>query len=333
MPLLDRRLNKVNALLSAGLEPMERTQDDGVFGGDFYDPKMRPDGAGLAQGPRTCGAAECASGWIKPWRSRRRPIFEDEWGCSAKCLKTMVRAAIRRETGENNGVGVDVPHRHRVPLGLVLLAQGWITHPQLQAALEAQKSTGQGRIGDWLVQGCGLAEERVTRGLGVQWSCPVLALNGFSPDSMALVMPKRFVAEFGLVPLRLAGSSLLYLAFENRTNAAAAFGIEQMTGLKVESGLLSGSQFNQARKALLDAESVPVTVETVENADAVCTRLTKVLEDKQPVASRLVRIHEYYWMRIWLESGAMSGPGRIPLDTNDVEDYLISVRDVGRKRT
>ena len=105
----------------------------------------------------------------------------------------MVRAAIRRETGEMNGVGVDVPHRHRVPLGLVLLAQGWITHPQLQAALEAQKQTGQGRIGDWLVQSCGLAEERVTRGLGVQWSCPVLAMNGFSPSAMALVMPKRFI--------------------------------------------------------------------------------------------------------------------------------------------
>ena len=65
-----------------------------------------------------------------------------------------------------------------MPLGLVLLAQGWITHPQLQAALEAQKASGQGRIGDWLQQSCGLPEERVTRGLGVQWSCPVLALDG-----------------------------------------------------------------------------------------------------------------------------------------------------------
>ena len=64
-------------------------------------------------------------------------------------------------------------------------------------------------------------------------------LNGFLPSAMALVMPKRFVAEFGLVPLRVAGGSLLYLAFENRTNPAAALGVEQMTGLKVESGLLS----------------------------------------------------------------------------------------------
>ena len=75
-------------------------------------------------------------------------------------------------------VGVDTPHRHRVPLGLVLLAQGWITHPQLQTALEAQRASGQGRIGDWLTQSCGLPEERITRGLGVQWSCPVLGTDG-----------------------------------------------------------------------------------------------------------------------------------------------------------
>ena len=201
----------------------------------------------------------------------------------------------------------------------------------MQAALEAQKQTGQGRIGDWLVQSCGLAEERVTRGLGVQWSCPVLAMNGFSPSAMALVMPKRFITEFGLVPLRVAGSALLYLAFENRTNAATALGLEQMTGLKVESGLLSGTQFQRAKKAVMESESVPVNMEVAADTDEVCNVLTKVLEQRQPLASRLVRVHEYYWMRIWLESGAMNGAGGIPSDTRDVEDYLVSVKDESKR--
>ncbi len=327
MPLLDGRLGKVAAALGSGEETARAVRDAGIYGDDLYQPSSRQRGPAMEPSARTCGAPECTSGWVRPWRNRKRPIFEEEWGCSGKCLKTMVRAAIRRETGEMNGIGVDVPHRHRVPLGLVLLAQGWITHPQLQAALEAQKQTGQGRIGDWLVQSCGLAEERVTRGLGVQWSCPVLAMNGFSPSAMALVMPKRFIAEFGLVPLRIAGASLLYLAFENRTNAAAALGLEQMTGLKVESGLLNGTQFRAAKKAVLEAESVPMTLDTAADADELSTRLTKVLESRQPLASRLVRVHQYYWMRVWLESGAMSGVGRIPSDTHEVEDYLITVKD------
>lgn len=329
MPLLDGRLGRAAAAFGSGEENARPVQDAGIFGNDLYQPSGRERAVPIDLGARTCGAPDCTSGWIRPWRNRKRPIFEDEWGCSGKCLKTLVRAAIRRETGEMNGVGVDIPHRHRVPLGLVLLAQGWITHPQLQAALDAQKQTGQGRIGDWLVQSCGLAEERVTRGLGVQWSCPVLAMTGFSPSAMALVMPKRFITEFGLVPLRVAGNSLLYLAFENRTNAATALGLEQMTGLKVESGLLSGSQFRGAKKAVLDAESIPMTMESVADSDELATLLTRVLESKQPLASRLVRIHQYYWMRIWMETGAISGAGRIPTGTDDVHDYLITATEHG----
>ena len=45
-----------------------------------------------------------------------------------------------------------------------MLAQGWITHPQLQKALEAQRENGTGRIGDWLISECGLEAEQITRG-------------------------------------------------------------------------------------------------------------------------------------------------------------------------
>ena len=281
-------------------------------------------GGPLADGSnRMCGAAGCAGGWAKPWKNRRRrPVFEEEWGCSARCLQAMVRAAVRREVGE---AGEDLPHRHRVPLGLVLLAQGWITHPQLQQALEAQKASGQGRIGDWLTQSCGLPEERITRGLGVQWSCPVLGLDGFSPMAMARVMPKRFVSEFGLVPLRVAGSSLLYVGFQDRMNAVAALGLEQMSGLKVESGVMQASAFAEAAASLLAADAVPATMHAVENTDDLTAGVARVLETRQPVASRLVRVRGYYWLRMWLESGARSGVGTLPTGIEDVEDCLFVI--------
>ena len=294
-----------------------------LLGDDFFRPS---DGAAhpVETGARTCGAVECTGGWVKPWKNRRRPVFEDDWGCSGKCLHAMVRAAVKREVGEA-GARSDTAHRHRVPLGLVLLAQGWITHPQLQLALERQKASGQGRIGDWLQESCGLDEERVTRGLGVQWSCPVLTLDGFSPSAMALAMPRRFAVEFGLLPLRVAGGSLLYLAFDNRMDAAAALAVEQMTGLRVESGLLSGTDFETARSHLLSAHAVPVTMASAAEADELAVRLTRVLEQRQPVASRLVRVHGYYWMRVWLESGALAGAGRLPGSAEDVEDYVFTI--------
>src|SRR5277367_433788 len=84
---------------------------------------------------RLCGNIECSSGWTMPWRSRRRPIFEGQWGCSGRCVLTMVQAAVRREAGDGSELAATTPHRHRVPLGLLMLSQGWITHPQLLRAL------------------------------------------------------------------------------------------------------------------------------------------------------------------------------------------------------
>ncbi len=137
------------------------------------------------------------------------------------------------------------PHRHRVPLGLLMLAQGWITPPQLRHALEAQRQNGTGRIGEWLIAECGLETEQITRGLSMQWNCPVLSADGFSPEAMALVMPGIFVEQFGMLPLRIAGGRILYLAFEDGLDASAALAVEQMTGLKCESGILNEVQFGQ----------------------------------------------------------------------------------------
>ena len=274
---------------------------------------------------RRCGAAGCTSGWMKPWKSRRRPVFDAEWACSPRCMETIIRRAVHRLAGDEIRNVPEEPHRHRVPLGLVLLAQGWITHPQLQAALTAQREAGEGRIGDWLARHCGLPEERIARGLGVQWNCPVLSLEGYSPRAMALVMPKRFVTEFGLVPIRVAGSSILYVAFQDRLAPSAALSLEQMSGLRVENGLLPASHLASAKARLLSADSVPVRMHTVQDADVLTGTVAKLIESKQPVASQMVRVQQYFWMRMWLESGAQSQTGTLPRSMEDTEDHLFVV--------
>ncbi len=273
---------------------------------------------------RVCAAAGCTNGWMKPWKSHRRPIFEDAWGCSGTCLQKIIGTSVRREMGSGD-FAAEQTHQHRIPLGLVLLAQGWITHPQLQHALAAQRAKGQGRIGDLLQEHCGLPEERIARGLGVQWNCPVLSLESFSPRAMALMMPKRFVAEFGMVPLRIAGSSVLYAAFQQKMNASAAFGLEQISGLRVECGLLPSTQYESAMARILAAESVPAEHHTIADADAVTAFIARVLEQTQPVASRLVRVHEYFWLRMWKEEDALISRRAAPMRVEDIEDHLFTL--------
>jgi hypothetical protein len=268
---------------------------------------------------RVCGSFECESGWTMPWRSKRRPIFEGQWGCSGRCVFAMVQAAVRRELGDGGAVNPLSQHRHRVPLGLLMLAQGWITHSQLQRALSAQRERGSGRIGEWLMSECGVESEYVTRGLSMQWGCPVLTTEGFSPEAMALVMPGVFLERFGLLPLRVAGSRILYLGFADRLDASSALALEQMTELKV-------AQLEAARNRLLACDGVEAKLETVEDTDFMSARITAILEQKQPVAARLVRVHQDYWLRIWLESGTMGKTGSLPVSHEDVKDHVFTLR-------
>jgi hypothetical protein len=53
-----------------------------------------------AQQRRPCGNGACTGGWTRPWRNRRRPIFEGQWGCGGRCVLAMVRTAIKREVGD-----------------------------------------------------------------------------------------------------------------------------------------------------------------------------------------------------------------------------------------
>ena len=273
----------------------------------------------------TCGNVDCRSGWNFPWRSRRHPIFEEKWACSSKCLLAMVRAAIAREMSDGRRDGVDVQHQHRIPLGLVMLAQGWITHAQLQKALEAQRTEGTGRIGDWLVSECGLEAEFVTRGLSMQWSCPVLTTEGFSPTAMAMALPRVFIEKFGILPLRIAGSKILYVGFEDQLDASSAFAAEQMSGLRTESGLVVEERFREARERLLASRFALVVECRVPDRDTLAKAIATVIEQKQTVASRLVRLRQYYWLRVWTVGGRYLRGGNLPSNADEAGDHLFTI--------
>jgi hypothetical protein len=276
---------------------------------------------------RGCSNPDCRQGRGMPWRSRRRLVFEGRFGCKGGCIESMIRAAIVREGTARRRSAVLEPHRHRVPLGLILLSQGWITHPQLQKALEAQRRKGTGRIGDWLVSECGLDVERVTRALGVQWNCPVLTSDGFSPQAMAMVLPRVFVKEYGILPLRIAGGKILYLGFKANLDASVAFATERMSGLRIESGVVPEGEFEAARSRLLECSFPAAYGKAVPDSDALAAHVAMVLEQRQAVRSKLVRLHQYYWLRVWTSPDSRVGVGSVPERLEEVSDFLFTIRE------
>jgi hypothetical protein len=277
----------------------------------------------------SCGNPGCHGGWTPPWRSRRYPFFEDRWACSQRCLLEMVKMAVARELDDGvlEEVVDDTPqHRHRIPLGLVLLGQGWITHPQLRKALEMQRLKGKGRIGDWLVSECGLRSEWITRGLSVQWNCPVLTTDGFSPETMARAIPRPFIEDYGILPLRVAARRILYVGFQDHLDAASAYAVEQISGLRTECGVIGEERYRKARDQVLDCRFIEMKQAVVGDRDSLARSIERVLDQYKPIASRLVRLHRYYWLRLWQEEkGGIQAIRQIPAP-NEAADFLFTIK-------
>ncbi len=274
-------------------------------------------------GPRsalfqTCANPDCGSGWMHLWRSRQAPVFEGGWSCSSACTAARVASAIRREM-DGRAVAEEI-HRHRIPLGLMMLEQGWITSGQLRQALDAQRVAGAGRLGRWLVRQQGVSETLVTRALGLQWSCPVIPLEFHDTHALAALVPRLFVDAFGALPLRLAAGKLLYLGFEDRLDRILALALERMSGLRVESGLVAESQFGPAQGRMLSANFPAVELIEAVSEQALARSLSRSIEQVRPVASRLVRVHDCLWLRMWRR--LQSGP--VP-ERSSIMDVICSI--------
>jgi hypothetical protein len=311
MPLLNRRTDTLDRVSSG-----PRLDDAATI---LPSSRRERAGSGLRAGLfETCANPGCGSGWLHLLRSRSAPVFEGGWNCSAACTAERLQTAVRREL-EGRGSAQD-RHRHRVPLGLLMLEKGWISAEQLRHALEVQKAAGAGRLGQWLVTQQGVSEQLVTRALSLQWSCPVLPLEFHDAEAVTPLVPRLFVDAFGALPLRVAAGKLLYLGFEDRLDPVLALAVERMTGLRVESGLVQESLFRPAHQRMLSATFPPVELLEAASEPAVVRALARTVERVRPVESRLIRVHDCLWLRMWRK--AQTGP--LP-DAGSVQDLICTI--------
>jgi len=279
----------------------------------------------LAQDERPrCAAAEC-DGQLKFWKRNARPVFEGQWACGETCLQDVILRSVRRWSTVASSTRVKNEHRHRVPLGLVLLDRGLVTQFQIQQALEAQRAAGHGRTGYWLQAACGVSAETVARGLAAQWSRPVLSGTALVPSIMANVLPSALREAFGLVPLRVAGGQVLYAGFKDSINASAVHALEHMSGLRVETGLLLDADYAATHRELAARQRTMTHEETVACVAQLPSAIASTLGRFQPVASRLACAQGTWWLRLWLERGALAPHGAIPSTGEDVVDVLFRV--------
>lgn len=246
-----------------------------------------------------CSNPECRSGWFHLFRKRTRPIFESGWTCSPECTEARLRDAVQREL--SGWVAVERPHHHRIPLGLLMLENSWIEFQQLRRALNAQRKEGRGRVGEWLIAHGATDEARVARAVSMQWGCPVLLPRESSAAHRGRA-PRLFLEKFGALELDIAANSMMYLGFEQAVDWALAFSITRMTGLRVETGIVPSSAFARASQRALMGEFPPVQIAEAVSAWAAAHVFAKSIELHQPSGAKLVRVHEWLWLRMFLDS-------------------------------
>ncbi len=274
--------------------------------------KRKHDDAELA-GRCVCGGMPFAVRF--GMRSAQRPLFEGRWHCGNKCLDQAVRSAVRREF--RVGEIFESRVRHRIPLGLILQMRGVLTFTEVREALALQEQTGE-KLGDVLVRHFQVDERRIAAALAAQWSAPLWHSPAEASDELLRLAPMPLFRASGSIPLRLIGSRLS-MASADGIDPPIALALERMHGVTVESGIALASSIENAWRNMDSIAQRSVEEIACEDAHEIARRMTRTVEQMQPVEARSVRIGRRMWMRLWLEPAALAGG---PCHRDDIVDVL-----------
>ncbi|MCU1312533.1 MAG: hypothetical protein JWM54_290 [Acidobacteriaceae bacterium] len=250
--------------------------------------------ASLRRWTETCGNEDCRTGWLQLWRSRAHPRFEGGWACSSACLEQIIARSVCAEVESWESIRTE--RALRMPLGLILLSRGWISHAELQNALAAQRRAQHGRIGEWLRDLCGISEETIAKALAIQWSCAVLPEGCAGLELARNLMPDFLQRRYELLPVRQGSDGAVFLAGRCRAERAAARALERMLACPVSVAFLEDRTWERSPSGQAN-ESDLLPLET----DGAVATIARCMERAQSRDARLVRMHDHLWLRMWVQ--------------------------------
>ncbi len=133
--------------------------------------------------------------------SRRRPPRYDGYDfCSESCLETHLESELTERwhlLQQNTNRRIPRPR-----LGTILLQDSSVTPEQLDEAVNMQRRTHEGRIGEWLTRLGFVEEHQVTMALAKQYGLPMINLKGsFARSDAARLIPGKVARCTGCLPV------------------------------------------------------------------------------------------------------------------------------------
>jgi hypothetical protein len=155
--------------------------------------------------PPNCSRPDCAAG-TRLWRTDPMILMDGRWLCSTRCVETEANARFEPMRMPD----ASAP-KHRVPVGLLMLARGYLTEQQLQEVLRAQVQAGHGKIGTWAQKLNFASERQVLNALSLQWSCPLLSLQTPPDPACRRMIPWPLLQSLRMLPVRFVRSTSLLI--------------------------------------------------------------------------------------------------------------------------
>lgn len=229
--------------------------------------------------------------------------LQQGWCCGPDCFQEafeMLAAPML------HGLAQPRPTRpHRVPLGLVLLSRGEITHQQLLAALDQQQEHGgHGRIGEWLIRAGAVNEEDVADAVALQWARPTFPLaQSLSWQLCRGWVPLTIQERLRMLLVHFAAQRrTLYAAFSQAVDFQALAGLAEVFECKVESCIVTESAmqavFEQMHQMPGHDQLQDINFEHIHDAREVAAAVRQYARYAEARQIRLGAFGPYLWVRI-----------------------------------
>jgi len=245
-----------------------------------------------------CANPECKGNALKHAVSKRHfglSLFE-EWFCGPDCFERGARRNIL-DLLSNRQKQEKAPNL-RMPLGLLLVSRGILTHEQLKTALEQQRATGN-NFGD-VVQELGFAtQQQVTAGVAAQWGCPVFSL-GDRPPAVEVRIPRRLLELYNMLPVHYTEiGRRLMIGFVSRVPHHLLYTIEQMTSCSATPCFITANEYRRCLHTFdLTATENELVFER-DNTPAEIARMVRNYAMQSGAAqARVGMCKDYLWARV-----------------------------------
>jgi hypothetical protein len=220
----------------------------------------------------------------------------DQWFCGPDCFEQGMRNKVLELLSDLRRH--EKPPTLRMPLGLVLVSRGILSHEQLKVALDQQRASGA-NFGE-VLQDLGFAtQQQVTAAVAAQWSCPVFSLAD-RPLPTGVHIPTRLLEVYGLLPVHFSevGRKLM-VGFVVRVQHHILSTIEQVTACTATPCFVTDTEYRRHLQSLTAQAAENELVCDRTNGPAEIAKLVRTqVEELGAEAARCGMCRDYLWVRL-----------------------------------